>query len=165
MHASRLFVIGSLIAGCSPAPAAVAPAPTVSAVAEEPPPGDEADDTTDGEEGGDMHVTETGLGIEELEDGSGVEAKEEDKVTVHYVGRLESGKVFDDSRKRGEPYTFRLGHGKVIAAWDEGVMGMKVGGIRRLTVPAKLGYGERGKMPDIPPNALLEFEVELMAIE
>lgn len=112
-----------------------------------------------------MVVTETGLGIEELKVGKGPKVEEDMEVTVHFIGRLDSGKVFDDSYKRNEPYTFKVGHGRVIAGWDEGVVGMQVGGKRRLTVPAKLGYGERGKMPTIPPNALLEFDVELVAIE
>ncbi len=161
----RLLPLWLCVAGCSPAPATPPAPPPAKPTLPTPPPPPTEDEAETEDDGGDMRVTDTGLGIEEMKEGTGPEAKEEDKVTVHYVGRLESGKVIDDSRKRGEPYTFRLGDGKVIAAWDEGVIGMQVGSVRRLTVPSKLGYGERGKMPDIPPNALLEFEIELMSIE
>ncbi len=113
----------------------------------------------------DMRVTQTGLGIEDLKVGAGPVAQEGDRVTVHYVGRRESGKVFEDSRKHGRPFEFEVGRGRVIAGWDEGLVGMQVGGVRRLTIPSKLGYGERGAMPGIPPNALLEFEIELLAID
>lgn len=163
-----VLALGTTIA-CTPSappvepPAAdpVTPAEPVLSVDDsaDPPADDDPPDETE------TRVTETGLGIEDLKVGDGAAAEPGNRVTVHYVGRLESGKVFDDSKKRGEPYAFKLGHGKVIAGWDEGVVGMKVGGLRRLTVPAKLGYGERGQMPTIPPNALLEFEIELIAVE
>ena len=158
----RAVWLAGILAACSstPPPAAPEPAPTdpVETKGDEEPPSEEDSE-------GDMRVTDTGLGIEDITEGDGPEAKTDDRITVHFIGRLENGKVFDDSKKRHEPYTFTLGDGKVIAAWDEGIVGMKVGGVRRLTVPAKLGYGAAGKPPDIPPDALLEFEVELVAIE
>lgn len=91
-------------------------------------------------------------------------AKPGRQVSVHYVGMLDDGRIFDASRDRGAPIRFELGAGMVIAGWDEGIAGMRVGGMRRLIIPAHLGYGERGRAP-IPPNAILEFEVELMAVE
>lgn len=164
----RITPVALLFAlACTPSPPPQEPPPPVAAAepvlsaAEGPDP----PEAPDGDEETESRVTESGLGIEDLKLGDGAAAEEGSQVTVHYVGRLESGKVFDDSRKRSEPYSFKVGHGKVIAGWDEGVVGMKVGGLRRLTVPAKLGYGERGQMPTIPPNALLEFEIELIAVE
>lgn len=86
-----------------------------------------------------------------------------DEVSVHYVGRLENGQEFDSSYTRGEPFTFTVGTGEVIAGWDEGVVGMQRGGQRVLVVPADMAYGERGMGP-IPPSATLLFLVELVAI-
>lgn len=86
-------------------------------------------------------------------------------VTVHYVGTLENGKEFDSSRKRGKPFTFKVGVGQVIQGWDEGIMLMKVGEQRRLIIPAHLGYGAQGVPGVIPPNATLVFEVELLEVK
>jgi FKBP-type peptidyl-prolyl cis-trans isomerase len=96
--------------------------------------------------------------------GKGAEAKTGDKVSVHYVGTLPDGKEFDSSRKRGQPFVFTLGQGRVIRGWDQGVVGMKVGGKRKLVIPPALAYGPNGMPPAIPPNATLNFEVELMEI-
>lgn len=96
--------------------------------------------------------------------GQGAEAKAGDKVRVHYTGTLMGGKKFDSSRDRGEPFEFTLGKGEVIKGWDEGVVGMKVGGKRRLVIPWAKAYGEAGHPPNIPPKAALKFEVELVAI-
>jgi FKBP-type peptidyl-prolyl cis-trans isomerase len=84
-------------------------------------------------------------------------------VTVHYKGWLDNGTVFDSSRSRNEPFSFKLGGGDVIKGWDEGVVGMRVGGVRELTVPPSLGYGEQD-MGKIPPNSTLHFEVELLEV-
>lgn len=84
--------------------------------------------------------------------------------TVHYTGWLENGKKFDSSVDRGQPFSFPLGAGRVITGWDEGVAGMKVGGKRKLTIPASLGYGTRGAGGVIPPNATLIFNVELLGV-
>jgi FKBP-type peptidyl-prolyl cis-trans isomerase len=105
----------------------------------------------------------TELQIEELKAGSGAEAKAGHSVTVHYVGTLTNGKKFDSSRDRGEGFTFKLGAGQVIKGWDQGVAGMQVGSIRKLTIPPALGYGERGYPPVIPASATLVFEVELLS--
>jgi FKBP-type peptidyl-prolyl cis-trans isomerase len=112
-----------------------------------------------------VSTTESGLKIIELELGNGAEAKAGQKVSVHYSGFLEDGQKFDSSLDRGQPFDFKLGAGQVIKGWDEGVAGMKVGGKRRLIIPSKLGYGERGAGGAIPPNATLVFEVELLGVQ
>ncbi len=105
------------------------------------------------------------LQIEDLTPGTGPEAKAGKTVTVHYVGTLTDGKKFDSSRDRGQGFTFRLGAGQVIKGWDQGVAGMKVGGLRKLTIPPELGYGREGFPGAIPPNATLIFEVELLEVK
>lgn len=102
--------------------------------------------------------------IEDVQVGTGEEAQAGKSVSVHYVGTLPDGKVFDSSRKRGQPFTFPLGAGRVIQGWDLGVAGMKVGGIRKLVIPPEEGYGAGGYPPVIPPNSTLHFEVELVAV-
>lgn len=102
--------------------------------------------------------------IDDLSIGEGEEAVAGHKVTVHYTGWLENGRKFDSSLDRNDPFTFPLGEGRVIKGWDMGVAGMKVGGKRRLTIPASLGYGARGAGGVIPPNATLIFEVELLGV-
>ena len=104
--------------------------------------------------------------------GTGTEAVAGMKVTVHYTGWLydetagnKHGSQFDSSRDHGEPFSFVLGAGKVIAGWDQGVAGMHVGGKRTLLIPAALGYGARGAGEDIPPNASLVFDVELLDVQ
>jgi len=104
------------------------------------------------------------LKVEELKVGTGAEATKGQRVSVHYVGTLTDGSTFDSSRPRGEPFDFKLGAGQVIAGWDQGVAGMKVGGLRKLTIPPELGYGARGYPPVIPGNSTLIFEVELLAV-
>lgn len=103
------------------------------------------------------------LTVRELEEGSGAEAKAGDEVTVQYVGvNYKSGKEFDASWDRGEPFTFGLGAGQVIPGWDQGVEGMKVGGRRELIIPPELAYGEAGSPPAIPPNETLVFVIDLL---
>jgi peptidylprolyl isomerase len=110
-------------------------------------------------------TTTSGLQYEELKEGTGPAAKAGDTVSVHYTGTLKSnGKKFDSS-VGGEPFEFKLGAGMVIKGWDEGVAGIKVGGKRKLIIPAALAYGKRGAGADIPPDADLVFEVELLKIK
>ena len=97
--------------------------------------------------------------------GEGPAAKSGDVVTVHYTGWLTDGTKFDSSLDRNQPFTFVLGERQVIAGWDQGVAGMKVGGKRKLTIPPDLGYGARGAGEVIPPNATLVFEVQLLQID
>ena len=105
----------------------------------------------------------TELKIEDLVVGKGVAAKTGDVVTVHYTGWLTDGTKFDSSVDRGQPFQFQLG-GNVIDGWNQGVVGMKVGGKRKLTIPPSMGYGEPGYPPAIPPNATLVFEIEMLKI-
>jgi FKBP-type peptidyl-prolyl cis-trans isomerase len=109
-------------------------------------------------------VAESKTKIVDLRAGTGAEAKAGDRVTVHYTGTLTDGTKFDSSRDRGQPFSFTLGRGQVIAGWDQGVAGMKVGGQRKLTIPPEEGYGARGSGNVIPPNATLEFDVEMVRI-
>jgi FKBP-type peptidyl-prolyl cis-trans isomerase len=97
--------------------------------------------------------------------GTGPEAKTGDTVSVHYTGTLDDGTKFDSSRDRNEPFEFTLGAGMVIKGWDQGVLGMKKGGKRTLTIPSDLGYGKRGAPPKIPADATLHFDIELIAIK
>jgi FKBP-type peptidyl-prolyl cis-trans isomerase FkpA len=96
--------------------------------------------------------------------GKGAEAKSGDTVRVHYTGTLMNGTKFDSSRDRGTPFDFKLGTNAVIKGWDEGVVGMKVGGKRRLTIPQSLAYGEEGRPPEIPAKAGLKFDIELLDV-
>ncbi len=108
--------------------------------------------------------TPNGLVIEDLVVGEGETAQAGQRVSVHYTGWLTDGRKFDSSKDRNEPFDFPLGRGYVIAGWDQGVAGMRVGGSRKLTIPPELGYGERGAGGVIPPNATLVFEVELLGV-
>jgi peptidylprolyl isomerase len=102
----------------------------------------------------------------DLEEGSGAEAKAGDGITVQYVGvNYKTGKEFDSSWSRNEPFTFTLGEGLVIPGWEEGFEGMKVGGRRQLVIPPELGYGSTGSPPAIPPNETLVFVVDLEAVK
>ena len=111
-----------------------------------------------------MTKTASGLYIQDLTVGTGDEATSGATVTVHYEGWLSSGTKFDSSRDRDEPFSFLLGAGRVIRGWDEGVAGMRVGGIRKLVIPPALGYGVGGSLPTIPGNATLVFDVELLEV-
>jgi FKBP-type peptidyl-prolyl cis-trans isomerase len=101
--------------------------------------------------------------------GSGAQAVKGSTVTVHYAGWLYNnghrGKKFDSSLDSGQPFTFKLGAGKVIEGWDRGIEGMRIGGKRELTIPPQLGYGDSGAPPDIPPGAILSFEVQLLDVQ
>ena len=135
--------------------------------------GDKSDDSGSSSSASDdtcSHATVTlddGLKYQDTECGTGPEAASGDTLTVHYVGKLESGKVFDASKDHNppEPFTFPLGAGQVIKGWDEGLVGMKAGGKRTLTIPPELGYGAAGSPPVIPKNATLIFDVELLTID
>jgi peptidylprolyl isomerase len=106
----------------------------------------------------------TKLVTKELVTGTGPEAKAGEQVTVNYVGVLyKGGKIFDASWKRNETFPFLLGKGQVIPGWDQGIVGMKVGGRRELIIPAELAYGAKGSPPTIPPNSALVFVVDLLA--
>ena len=107
-------------------------------------------------------MTDSGLKFEDTTVGDGAVASKGQTVSVHYTGWLENGTKFDSSKDRNEPFEFKLGAGQVIRGWDEGVAGMKIGGVRRLTIPPQLGYGDRGAGGVIPPKATLIFEVELL---
>lgn len=112
-----------------------------------------------------MTTTASGLQYEDIVVGDGPSPQAGNTVTVHYTGTLPDGAKFDSSRDRGQPFTFTIGVGQVIKGWDEGVLSMKVGGRRNLTIPASLGYGARGAGGVIPPNATLLFDVELLEVK
>ncbi len=115
-----------------------------------------------------MITTASGLQYEDTIEGAGATAVTGNIVSVHYTGWLYTngvaGSKFDSSKDRGQPFKFPLGGGQVIRGWDEGVAGMKIGGTRRLVIPADLGYGARGAGGVIPPNATLLFEVDLLGV-
>lgn len=108
--------------------------------------------------------TITELKIDDIKVGTGIAVKSGDTVSIHYLGTLENGVKFDSSYDRGQPFETQIGVGQVIEGWDKGVVGMKVGGKRKLTIPYQMAYGENGYGP-IPPKATLIFEVELMEIK
>ncbi|NJN23192.1 MAG: FKBP-type peptidyl-prolyl cis-trans isomerase [Acaryochloridaceae cyanobacterium RL_2_7] len=144
------------ISETSAPPVVVAAVPTASE-AEKLMPKAEANDS-------DYITTESGLKYRDIEEGTGDTPETRQLVSVHYTGTLPNGKVFDSSLKRGEPFTFPIGAGRVIKGWDEGVASMKVGGKRELVIPPDLAYGDRGIPGAIPPKSTLVFEVELLDI-
>jgi peptidylprolyl isomerase len=109
-------------------------------------------------------TTQSGLRYEDIVVGTGASPQPGQEVIVHYTGTLEDGTKFDSSLDHGQPFKFKIGVGRVIKGWDEGVMTMKVGGKRKLVIPPQLGYGARGVGP-IPPNSTLVFEVELLDVQ
>lgn len=111
-------------------------------------------------------TTKSGLKYVDLKVGDGAEAKDGSKVSVHYTGTLENGKKFDSSKDRDEPFDITIGKSRVIKGWTEGLQGMKVGGKRKLIIPADLAYGAGGT-PDgaIPPNATIIFEIEMLSVK
>ena len=120
---------------------------------------DDNKDNTNGE------ITMEQVKTEILTKGEGAETKAGDTLSVHYIGTLENGTKFDSSVDTGTPFEFELGAGQVIVGWDQGMLGMKVGEKRKLTIPPELAYGEQSPGPDIPPNSTLIFEVELLEIK
>lgn len=109
-------------------------------------------------------TTASGLKYIDITEGTGATPQTGQMLSVHYTGTLQDGRKFDSSLDRGKPYQFRVGTGGVIKGWDEGLMGMKVGGKRKLIIPPSLGYGATGT-PNIPPNSTLLFDVELLDIK
>lgn len=112
-----------------------------------------------------MHQTGDGLYLQDLTPGDGPPAAAGDRVSMAYTGWLPDGRKFDSTGEGGAPYTFVLGRGSVIQGWDEGVAGMRVGGVRRLVIPPALGYGATGSGGVIPPNSTLVFEVKMVAMQ
>lgn len=108
---------------------------------------------------------ESGLIIEDEKIGEGEEVKSGDTISIHYTGTFTNGQKFDSSLDRSQPFETQIGAGKVIKGWDEGVIGMKIGGKRRLIIPPALAYGEQGVPGSIPPNSTLIFELELLEIK
>ena len=146
----RIFLSACLVAAMSAnVSAEVAPARSVS----------------DAAAGGKMTETKSGLKYQDIKVGDKALAVAGKRVTVHYTGTLKDGKKFDSSEDRDEPFVFTLGTGEVIKGWDEGVAGMRVGGKRKLIIPAQLGYGSKGVGGVIPANAELHFDVELLAVD
>ena len=153
---AMVVVIAAILAasGCTPQPKATAPEPAAT----ETQPAQTAPAPA-------PQAQATELKIEDTKVGTGAEAKSGDLVTVNYTGYLTDGTKFDSSLDSGQPFKFTIGQGEVIAGWDQGFAGMKVGGKRKLTIPPELGYGAQGAGGGvIPPNATLVFDVELMGV-
>jgi FKBP-type peptidyl-prolyl cis-trans isomerase len=129
-----------------------------------PPSGTDTTAQTSAPSGAPVVPNATRLQSTDIKVGSGATAQTGKTVSVHYRGTRTDGTEFDQSYKRGEPFEFKLGAGDVIKGWDQGVVGMQVGGKRRLVIPPDLGYGSRGAGNDIPPNATLIFEIELLKV-
>ncbi|PTL75819.1 FKBP-type peptidyl-prolyl cis-trans isomerase [Vitiosangium sp. GDMCC 1.1324] len=111
-----------------------------------------------------MNRSASGLYTQDLVVGTGTEVTTGRRLQMHYTGWLPDGSMFDTSRDGNEGFVFTLGQDRLIAGWEEGVVGMKVGGKRRLVIPSELGYGESGSPPVIPPNSVLVFDVELLSV-
>ncbi|CAN0898020.1 Peptidyl-prolyl cis-trans isomerase FKBP15-1 [Linum grandiflorum] len=109
-------------------------------------------------------VTELQIGVKYKPESCEIQAHKGDKIKVHYRGMLTDGTVFDSSFERGDPFEFELGGGQVIKGWDQGLLGACVGEKRKLKIPSKLGYGDRGSPPKIPGGATLIFDTELIAV-
>lgn len=161
LHAAPLVLLALLAAGCqepeSNTAATPGSAPTTTKPASTTLPGDPPS-------GGKTVTLPSGLRYDDLRVGDGAIAESGKMVFMHYTGWLTDGTSFDTSRDDNVTYDFRLGTGRVIRGWDEGIVGMRVGGKRKLVVPPNLAYGERGYPPVIPANATLVFDVELMNV-
>lgn len=120
-------------------------------------------DTTMAKQNDKTETQATELKIEDIEEGTGETVESGDSVVIHYKGTLTDGSTFDSSYDRGEPFETQIGVGHVIEGWDKGVVGMKAGGKRKLTIPPEMGYGEQAVGP-IPANSTLIFEVELLEV-
>ncbi len=149
------------LAGCQPKPADRPAAARDSAATPPATPAVAAQDTAVWEVTSPPVTRPSGLKYWDVLTGTGPVAKAGMSVSVHYVGRLENGTIFDESYSRGEPIVVRLGTGQVIKGWDEGLAGMKVGGRRKLVIPPAIAYGQQGYGTVIPPNATLVFQVML----
>jgi FKBP-type peptidyl-prolyl cis-trans isomerase len=136
------------VSGKAPTPAVVADVPPALATAK-----------------GEYKTTPAGVKYTTVKEGTGAVVRAGQKVTVHYTGTLEDGRKFDSSRDRDKPATFSIGTGDVITGWDEAVPGMKIGEQRKLIVPPNAGYGAQGRPPQIPPNATLNFDIELIDVQ
>lgn len=149
-----------ILSGCDEKAASQAAAPQKEAIASQQ--ASEASETGNT----DTVRTVSGIRIEDVEVGDGAEAKRGNTVSVNYLGTLASnGRKFDSSYDRNEPFTFKLGSGQVIEGWEKGIVGMKEGGKRILTIPPEKAYGPNGYPPVIPANATLQFEVELVEVQ
>ena len=164
-RSSLYLLVGlMLVAAFSATGCAKTPAATTTAPAEQPAataPAAEPTASAVGSKTADV----TKLVIIDKKVGTGPEAKSGQSVTVNYTGWLTDGTKFDSSLDSGKPFPFNLGAGEVIKGWDEGVKGMKVGGVRMLTIPPALGYGDQGAGGVIPPGATLVFQVELLSVK
>ena len=153
----------TLVTGCSQGDKAASPDAGGATAAGQ---AEQAAPVSTPQEGNDKKVTtETGLQYEEIVEGTGKSPKPGDTVTVHYTGWLTDGTKFDSSVDRGQPFPFTIGEGQVIRGWDEGVMTMKIGGKRKLTIPPNLAYGDAGAGDRIPPGSTLVFDVELIDVK
>ena len=139
--------------------------PTGSGAATTPPSGGATGGSMSAAPAGQEVTMPSGLKYQDVKVGDGAVAEQGSAVTVDYTGWLTDGTKFDSSKDHGQPFQFQIGAGQVIRGWDEGVKGMRVGGVRRLTIPPDLGYGAQGAGGVIPPNATLVFEVELHGVK
>nr|WP_303673173.1 FKBP-type peptidyl-prolyl cis-trans isomerase [Vampirovibrio chlorellavorus] len=152
-----------ILSGCDEKAASQAAAPQKEATASQ-----QASEASETSETGNAASVRTvsGIRIEDVEVGDGTEAKRGNTVSVNYLGTLASnGRKFDSSYDRNQPFTFKLGSGQVIEGWEKGIVGMKEGGKRILTIPPEKAYGPNGYPPVIPANATLQFEVELVEVQ
>jgi FKBP-type peptidyl-prolyl cis-trans isomerase FkpA len=157
--AAMMFAVAVVGCGAAPAQQAATPEPVAVSVASAP--SVAKDPPSLGASGPRM---QDGVSIEDIRVGDGEEVHAGQQLSVHYVGTLTDGTTFDSSRDRKDPFQFEIGRGMVIAGWEKGLLGMRVGGVRALTIPPDLAYGKHGAGAKIPPDATLHFEVELLKI-